>query len=78
MAGERVVRGYTIRAQHKGDYFKGDIRRAWHEAGELPPEWEEIKNDPSVKSAEIFYTTQWNRRADKRQILDSYHREAKL
>jgi hypothetical protein len=71
---EKVVRGYTIRAQHDGDYFKSDVSRAWSPAGELPQEWQGVQQDETVVSAEIFYTTQWNRRADKRKILDSYHR----
>jgi hypothetical protein len=74
MAEEKVVRGYTMRAQHEGDYFKSDVRRGWSPAGELPPEWEEVQEDETVVTAEIFYTTQWNRRADKRQIIESYQR----
>ncbi len=74
MADEKVVRGYTIRAQHEGDAFKSDVSRAWSPAGELPQEWQEVQQDEAVVSAEIFYSTQWSRRADKRQILDSYRR----
>ena len=70
----KVVRGYYMRVDH-GDW-KVETKHGWGVDGKLPPEWDQVKADPTVQSAQIYSSTQRNRRADKRKILDNYSSEA--
>jgi hypothetical protein len=70
----QLVRGYYIRVD-RGNW-QTELRHGWGIGDELPHEWNEVKADPAVEAAQVFSSTQRNRRADKRKILDTYSREA--
>ena len=70
----KTMRGYYIRTV-TGDQ-KTDLKHAWSEAGALPEEWDQTKQDPEVKEAQIFSSSQRNRQHQKRKILESYPSES--
>ena len=63
-------RGFFIRTVTDGQ--KTDLKHAWAEAGTLPTEWDQTKQDPAVVEAQIFSSTQRNRQHQKRKILGQY------
>ncbi len=68
-------RGYYIRTV-TGDR-KTELTHTWAEAGTLPSEWEETRQDPTVVEAQLFSSTQRNRQHQKRKILESYAPEVR-
>lgn len=74
MSRYTTVRGYDIRIKAETG-LTADILHAWAPAGTLPSEWEAVKARADVAEAEIYYSTQRTRRADRRQVLDSFSRE---
>jgi len=68
-------RGYDIRTRQVGEILPSGYQHAWAPAGQLPPEWEETKNNLDVVEAQIYYSTQRSKRADHRQIIDSFSRQ---
>jgi hypothetical protein len=72
----KSVRGYDMkvrRADSSGplDY---EVQHALSSPGELPEEWEGLKQDETVQEAEIYYSSQRTKRADRRSILDRFIR----
>ena len=72
----KKARGYDIRIQRDGSNYPREQLHAWGLQGRLPKEWEEVKKAPDVQRATIFYSAQRRRRADRRQYLDTYIRNA--
>jgi len=66
----KTMRGFFIRVVTGGQ--KTDLKHAWSEVGQLPQEWEETKQDPTVVEAQLFSSTQRNRQHGKRKILESF------
>ncbi len=67
----KLMRGYEIRARRAGEF--GQVHRhGWAAPDELPIEWEQIKAEPGIIYAEIFYATQRARRPGKRRIIESW------
>ncbi len=66
----KVIRGYYIRTE-RADH-KTDLQHAWAEAGILPQEWDQTRQDPTIVEAQLFSSTQRNRQHGKRKILESF------
>jgi hypothetical protein len=66
----KVMRGYYIRVQRHGTVSQ--LQHVWAIVPDLPAEWNAIKADPSVTQAELFSSTQRNKRADRRKILERF------
>jgi hypothetical protein len=70
-----LVKGYTIRIQRGAAGWKSEKQHAWAPAGQLPAEWDAVKQDPEVVSAEIFLSSQRRFKPDKRKYAGFYQRE---
>lgn len=70
----KLARGYDIRIQRDGSGWLNEKHHAWGLDGNLPEEWNQIKQDQSVVQAVIFRSTQRHRRADKRRYEEKYTR----
>src|SRR6266536_2823702 len=66
----KVLRGFYIRTVTGNQ--KTDLTHAWSEAGTLPAEWDQTKQDPAVVEAQLFSSTQRNRQHGKRKILEGF------
>ncbi len=71
----RVQKGYYIHKKSNGELL-GDLQHAWGINDELPTAWQDVQQDPEIAEAHIFSSTQRNRRADKRKILDRFSRQS--
>ena len=76
MAEPRKAKSYDIRVQREGSDWKSEKQYGWGYDGQLPAEWETVKQDQTVVSACVFpgYQRKW--RADRRQLSDEYQRPA--
>lgn len=70
----KKARGYDIRIQRDGSDSPREQLHAWGLQGRLPQEWEQVKQQPDVQRALIFYSSQRHKRVNHRQYLDSYTR----
>lgn len=66
---------YDIRIKHEGHFFHDDIQTALGTDGQLPAQWGQIQQDPTVEHAEIYHISQRNRNASNRNVIDEYERE---
>jgi hypothetical protein len=69
-----LMRGYDIRIKRIGERMASEIIQASAPDGELPAEWQAVKNDATVSFAQIYRNTQRQKRADKRIIADQFSR----
>lgn len=66
-----VHRGFVIRTHQSGDPEYADQKqKVWAPAGQLPEEWDQVKQNPQIDQAQIYTNAQSHVRADKRRILD--------
>ncbi len=66
-------RGFYIRVD-RGNY-QTELKQAWSDAGTLPAEWDQTRQDPTIQAAQIFRSTQRHRQHQKRKLLDRYPSE---
>lgn len=72
-----VIHGYVIQTWRSGDaWYQHSDQKAYAPKGQLPDEWEQIKQDEAVREAKIFSTTQLTKQAQKRKIADHFKRDA--
>lgn len=71
-----LMKGYTIRIQRGDAGWKSEKQFAWAPAGQVPTEWEQVKADPDVKSAEIFPNSQRHLKPWKRKLTDEFTRQS--
>ncbi len=69
----RTLRGYDIRYGY-GHYDTDVVLHIWGKPGELPTEWTRICNDPLIKRACIFYSSQRRVKWAKRRFLARFDR----
>lgn len=72
--GTVTMRGYDIRID-RGAGWQNEKAHGYAPLGQLPQEWQDTINDPTVISACIFPSTQRTWQANKRKKLAEYSRE---
>lgn len=70
------ARGYDIRIQREGHHFHDEVKLAWGRGNQLPTEWGQVKEDPTIIHADIARNTEHRKFAHKRTYLDEYIRPA--
>lgn len=68
------VHGYDIRVQREGSDDLREKLHGWGMENDLPQEWEQVKNDPTVVRAVIFPSYQRTWRSGNRRHSDEYRR----
>jgi predicted small secreted protein len=68
----RTMRGFGWQVHRAGEpVYRTENGHGWAEKGSVPPEWEQIKDDPTIDAAKLYTSAQQRVRADRRRILDS-------
>lgn len=71
----RLAHGYQIRVEHPGQ-LNADYGQLWGIEDELPTEWEQFQQehigDPSIKSAQIYRSSESRKWMQHRRISDEF------
>ncbi len=67
----KPVKGYEIRSRVEGERWT-QKKHGWGIDGELPQEWGETTNEPSVTEAEIYPAYQRHWKPQNRRVVDRY------
>ena len=75
MAKGQLVKGYVIQTWRADQaWYEHQDTRAYAPDGQLPPEWDQVQQDESIRKAVIFSTTQLCKQAQKRKLSGQFER----